>query len=272
MQSLRGMLVLSAFLGLTLPLMPLQYLFVKTGSRHARTLPHWYHRKVCRLLGVRVHIAGEVVPDKPVLIVANHVSWLDIIVLSSVAPLSFIAKAEVDGWPVINALARLQRTVFVNRKRRIEVKDKAGEIAERLNGGDRLVLFAEGTSSDGNRVLPFKSSLFAAVGDASGDDKAALVQTAAVVYTHFHGLPLNRNQRPMIAWYGDMDMLSHGWAFLKGGPVDVRVVMGEPVSMGQFGNRKQLSAFAETSVRNDFSAVITARQPSLSLQDAKIRA
>ncbi len=262
MQTLRAALVLIGFLGLTLPLMPVQYVLVKAKSKYARTLPHWFHRRVARMLGIRIHVHGSVVRDRPVLIVSNHISWLDIIVLSSIAPVSFIAKSEIDGWPMINAFARLQRTLFVNRNRRSEVKGKTQEIAARLAAGDSLVLFAEGTSSDGNRVLPFKSSLFAALGNGADGSETGLVQTATLVYTHMHGLPLNRNQKPAIAWYGDMDMLSHGWAFLRSGPIDVKVIISEPVSMSRFGDRKQLSAFTERSVRSNFAAIMTARRPA----------
>lgn len=75
--------------------MPVQALLLKTSLRYARRFPHWYHRRVCRLLGIRLHIEGQVADDTPVLIIANHTSWLDIPVLSAVAPLSFVAKKEV---------------------------------------------------------------------------------------------------------------------------------------------------------------------------------
>ena len=160
--TIRATLVLTGFLVLTLPLMPLQWLLIRTGSKQQRRLPHWYHRQVFRLLGIRIHQQGAIRDDQAVLVISNHITWLDIPVLSAVAPVSFVAKQEVAGWPLAGSLARLQRTVFVDRGRRSAVGATSNEIATRLRSGDHVVLFAEGTSSDGNRVLPFKTSLFAA--------------------------------------------------------------------------------------------------------------
>jgi 1-acyl-sn-glycerol-3-phosphate acyltransferase len=260
---LRGSVILAAFFSFTLPLMLVQFAFVTLGMKEARTLPHVYHKIVCRLLGVRIHVTGEVDPNHPVLLVANHVSWLDIPILSAVAPVSFVAKAEVGRWPFISMLAKLQRSVFVDRNRRALVKDKAGEIAARLEQGDNIVLFAEGTSSDGNRVLPFRTSLFsaAAPSQAAANDNStdASVQTVTITYTKLHGLPLLRHERPFVAWYGDMDIVSHAWNVLKSGPLDVAIRIGDPVALGSLKDRKELAAFSEARVRRDYVAQMTSR-------------
>jgi 1-acyl-sn-glycerol-3-phosphate acyltransferase len=252
MGAIRAVLVLSAFAVFTLPLMPVQALLLRVSRGHARTFPHWYHRHLCRLLGVRLKIEGEVVRDHPVLIVANHTSWLDIPVLSAVAPLSFVAKKEVGRWPFIAALARLQRTVFIDRQRRIAVAAAKQEIGERLKSGDTIVLFAEGTSSDGNRVLPFKTSLFATVKPSRPSDSsepAAYVQTLAIAYTHLHGVPLGRADRSLVGWYGDMEMVNHAWQLLKAGPLDVSIRIGRPVPFANFDDRKALARHSEAAVR-----------------------
>ena len=236
MRSLRAFLVLSAFFALTFPLMPLQLLFVRTGSRYARSFPHWYHRQVCRLVGIRLNVEGEIAEQQGVLIIANHVSWLDITVLSAIAPVSFVAKQEVASWPFVSWLAKLQRSVFVDRNRRNEVGDKANEILERLAGGDHIVLFAEGTSSDGNSVVPFKTALFAAAKPVGGAPMGAKVsaQTLALTYPKIYGLPLCRRGRHVIAWYGDMDMASHAWRLLGLGPIDAHIRIGPPVPLDAF--------------------------------------
>ena len=250
---LRAGLVLTAFMGLTLPLMPVQYLLLRAWPTGARHLPYWYHRAVCRLLGIRFKISGRIARDRPVLVVANHVSWLDIPVLSAVAPLSFIAKREVGAWPFVASLARLQRTVFVDRTRRSAVHDVTREMADRLRGGDTLVLFAEGTSTDGNRVLPFKSALFSAVFQGNTDNLS--IQTLALTYTHLHGVPLGRADRSMVGWYGDMEMGDHAWTLLKAGPLDVTIEIGPPVPLGNFATRKSLAGHTESIVRR---AVVSA--------------
>jgi 1-acyl-sn-glycerol-3-phosphate acyltransferase len=251
---LRATLILTAFMGLTLPLMPVQYLLLRMAPKGARRLPYWYHRAVCRLLGIRLHVHGRVAEGRPVLIVANHVSWLDIPVLSAVAPLSFIAKREVGTWPFVSSLARLQRTVFVDRARRTAVDQVADEMAGRLEAGDTLVLFAEGTSTDGNRVGPFKSALFSAVFKEAGSDVS--VQTLALTYTHLHGIPLGRADRHMIGWYGDMEMGDHAWALLKSGPLDVHISIGEPVPLTDFASRKELASHTEEAVRAEVVALL----------------
>lgn len=269
-RKLRAVYVLVAFMLFTLPLMPVQWVLNQFGAKYARTFPHWYHRQVCKIMGIRLQIEGEVERGRPVLLVANHVSWVDITVLSAVAPISFVAKKEVAGWPFIGWLAKLQRTVFVDRERRTKVKQTTGAIAKRLQEGDTMVLFAEGTSSDGNSVLPFKSALFASVDSAIGADtsdtdlaksdvKEPCVQTLAVAYTKQFGLPLGRRGRPYIAWYGDMDMADHMWSLLQRGPINVRVKVGEPVLLSDFESRKELAKKSELQVREDVLALLYRR-------------
>lgn len=268
MGAIRGSAVLAGFFTLTVPLMPVQEVLVRSGSRWARTFPHWYHRQVCRLLGIRLNIVGELARDRPVLLVANHTTWLDIPVLSAVAPVSFVAKKEVSTWPFVSALARLQRTVFVDRTRRSAVGTTAGEIVGRLAKGDTIVLFAEGTSSDGNRVLPFMTSLFAAAKPSGDDANAApdaVVQTLSTVYTRLHGLPLGRADRPRVSWYGDMEMRSHAWEVLKSGPLDVEIRIGPPVPLASFADRKELARHSEAQVREQVIRTLRARPAAESL-------
>lgn len=259
MRNFKASMILAAFLVVTLPLMPCQALFLRTSRRLARRLPYWYHRLVCRILGVQVSVAGAVARDKPVLLVANHVSWLDIPVLSSVAPLSFVAKKEVAGWPFIGWLAKLQRTVFVDRTRRSQAGQVVSQISDRLKSGDNVVLFAEGTSGDGHGVLPFKSSLFSAAEPRGAAGAACYVQTLTIVYTRMDGLPMNRSQRHRVAWYGDMDMATHVWRLLQSGPLDVHVRLGDPVLLAHFGDRKKLARHSEAQIRRHFAEILTAR-------------
>jgi lyso-ornithine lipid O-acyltransferase len=261
MRGFRAWLVLAAFFAFTFPLMPLQLLFLWTGSRYARTFPNWYHRQVCRIVGIRLHIDGVVARERGVLLISNHVSWLDITVLSAVAPVSFVAKHEVASWPFVKWLAKLQRSVFVDRTRRSEVTDKANEILERLEDGDHVVLFAEGTSSDGNGVVPFKTPLFAAVKPTRGEPLGAdlCAQTLALTYTKLHGLPLCRRGRPVVAWYGDMDLASHAWRLLGLGPLDAQIRIGPPVPLDDFANRKELARYAEGKIRSDVAELLRGR-------------
>lgn len=265
---LRAALIMLGFAALTLPLMPVQAALIRLSPSRARTFPHWYHRQVCRLLGIRLHIDGAVARDRPVLLVANHTSWLDIPVLSAAAPVSFIAKREVDGWPFVAWLARLQRTVYVDRNRRTTVGGTADEMTRRLQAGDTLVLFAEGTSSDGARVLPFRTALFASVmpaGTPFGDGPPVAVQPLSLVYTHIHGVPVGRAERPMIGWYGDMEMAGHAWALLRAGPLDVGIRIGPPVSLAAFPDRKALARYTEAQVRAGVTELLRGKGGQLPL-------
>jgi 1-acyl-sn-glycerol-3-phosphate acyltransferase len=253
MRRLRPYAVLAAFTAVTLPLMPLQQAFVWFWPSMARRFPMHYHRLVLRILGVRLHIEGEPPAAGPALVVSNHVSWLDIAVLSAVAPLSFVAKHEVNGWPFFGSLARLQRTVFVNREKRHSTGDSRDEMVERLRQGDILVLFAEGTSGDGNRVRPFKSAFFAAA-----DSTGVPVQPLTLAYRGHWGLPMNRRFRPFYAWYGDMNLMSHLWEAAKTGPIEVVVVCHPPLEAN--GNRKVTARTAEECVRKGLVRVLTGTQ------------
>jgi lyso-ornithine lipid O-acyltransferase len=224
--SIRASLITLAYVTLTLPLMLLQWFLIHFK---VRGLPHFYHRLVCRLLGMTVVVEGAL-PQQPYLLVSNHSSWLDVSVLSSVLPVSFIAKSEVGAWPLFGTLAKLQRTVFVEREKRQTTGTKRAEIAARLQSGDCLVLFPEGTSSDGTGVLPFKSSYF---GAAENLDVAVVPATLS-----YSG--------PIYAWYGDMDLLPHIWAVLKSGPLIARVTFHPPLEKA---DRKTMAREAEATVR-----------------------
>ena len=234
-----GLFVLITLIGL-----PFQKLFVHTSARAARNLPHFYHRLVCRVLGIRVSVSGQPVLSQPCLIAANHVSWIDIPVLSAALPVSFIAKREVSGWPGFGLLARLQRTVFIDRDRRQTTGAGRDEIAGRLKAGDHLVLFAEGTSNDGAQVKPFKSAFFGAA-----EVPGITVQPVTLAYVQHWGLPMTRRGRPLYAWYGDMDLPPHLWQALSSGPIAVEVTFHPPVAIPARGGRKIAAAEAERLVR-----------------------
>ena len=246
MSALRAAFIALGFLLLTLPLMPVQWLLLKFDSRWARQLPHFYHKLVCRLLQITIIVEGQV--PKAGLIVSNHVSWLDIPVLSAICPVSFIAKKEVGGWPFFGSLARLQNSVFVNRENRRSTGPSRDMIVGKLKDGQTLVLFPEGTSYNGRHVRPFKSAFFGAV-----EHTDIQVHPVTLTYQSQRGLPLNLRQRPGLAWYGDMDLLPHLWAFLKGGPAMVHVVFHAAINPRAFHNRKSLASACQAVIKTSLS-------------------
>lgn len=252
MTTLRSGVKLAGFIAMTLPGLPVQRALIALSATGARRFPYLYHRAVTRWLDVRINIIGEPVKDRPCLIASNHVSWLDITVLSAVTPLSFIAKKEVNSWPGFGTLARLQRTVFIDRDRRQSTGSSRDEMQERLKAGETLVLFAEGTSSDGQRVLPFKSAYFAAA-----EIPDVVVQPVTLAYRGHWGMPMERRRRPYFAWYGDMEMGPHLWEALGLGPVEVDVICHKPLTLAQCGNRKALARQAEETVRKGLVAALS---------------
>ena len=262
---IRIVLAVSALVLLTLLLLPFQVAGILFNSRLQRIVPHLYHRGVCAIIGIRIHQVGQRCDDRPLLILSNHVSWLDIIVITAITPVVFVAKSEVAGWPIFGWLAKLQRTVFIERERRQKTGEATREMANRLNGGDAVVLFAEGTSSDGNRILPFRSALVGAVHHALGDSthhSGVRVQPLSVAYTGIGGVPSGRALRDKMAWYGDADLMPHVLGVLASGAVDVTVSFGPAVAYDMSADRKRIARDAEASVRR-MTATALRRPPTV---------
>lgn len=256
MRAVRNMGVIAL---LTLVLAPLQLLAIRQGWALRAKLPLVFHRTALRLIGVHVRRVGAPAPEGPVLFVANHISWLDISVLGSILEGCFIAKREVGEWAGFGTLARLQRTVFVDRAQRSRTQAQNEEIGERLGEGDNLILFAEGTSSDGTRVLAFKSALFGAAESVAGaghgeGESGITVQPVTIAYTRVNGIPLTRTTRPKIGWYGDMAMMPHFSDVLGLGRISVDVRFHEPVDSRAYASRKTLAAHCEREVRRGLVA------------------
>lgn len=253
------LLVLGVF---TIVLMPVQLVALRREWPIATTLPYMWQRLAWRLIGMRVKVIGEPAAP-PLLIAANHSSWLDITVLGGLMrPLSFVAKSEVARWPVLGLLAKLQRTIFLDRTRRMHTGAVTEEAARRVAKGEVVVLFAEGTTGDGNRILPFRSALLGAAEGATGDT-VATVQPVAISYVGVQGVPVGRSDRPNIAWYGDMDFVAHFRRIIGQGAIDVVVSFGEPIPFGPGTDRKQVAERCFQEVRRMIEDTRAGRSPNL---------
>jgi 1-acyl-sn-glycerol-3-phosphate acyltransferase len=174
--------------------------------------------------------------------VSNHSSWLDILVLGSRLQACFITKQEVARWPLIATVARLGRSVFVRRRRGSTLHER-DDMRARLAAGDSLILFPEGTTSDGSRVLPFRSAFLSICElPVTADGRPPLVQPVSVVYDRLSGLPTGRANRPLFAWYGDMDIASHFWRLAQLCGLRVTVLLHTPLDPRAFPSRKALAA------------------------------
>ena len=226
---LRAGVRLSLYTIWTALMLPVQMVLVGLRLPAASSFPRFYHRGVCRIIGIELKVRGDQAPGKPMLFVANHASYLDITVLGALIRGSFVAKAEIADWPFFGLLAKLQRTVFIERRSAHAAKQRDA-ITQRLEAGDDLILFPEGTSSDGNRILPFKSALFS-VAEREVDGRPLTVQPVSVAYLKLDGLPIGREWRPNIAWYGDMNMIAHAWNLFTLGKLTVEIGFHAPLDM-----------------------------------------
>jgi lyso-ornithine lipid O-acyltransferase len=254
MGRLRAILSLGFMVVFTLVLLPVQLAALRWSVPDPRAIPRLYHRVAARLLGMKIAVGGEAPRGGPLLIVANHASWLDIVVLGSLLPASFVARADMAGWPGVGLLARMQRSVFVDRTRRGQSGRQISDIASRLCAGDVVVLFPEGTTSDGNRVLSFNSSLFGAAREAVGTGRLERlsIQPVAIAYVRLNGIPMGRAMRRHAAWVGDEDLAPHLMARLAGGVIEVAVHFGAPVAFTVESDRKAVARALEEDVRGNF--------------------
>jgi 1-acyl-sn-glycerol-3-phosphate acyltransferase len=259
---------LSVYLCWTVVLMPVQVVGLLLRQPWVAAFPVFYHRWCCRILGLQVRRIGRPVAARPVLFASNHVSYLDIAVLGSLIPGSFIAKNEVAGWPLFGWLARLQRSVFVDRQVRTTAAQRDA-IAERLEAREALILFPEGTSGDGNRVLPFKSALFSV---AERGAAPVPVQPVSIAYTRLDGMPIGRRYRALFAWYGGMAMAPHLWTVIGLGRIEVVVEFHPVTSVAECGSRKALAQYCHERVaRGVATALAGRRQPRPEPRRKKLR-
>lgn len=253
--ALRIILIITVFISLTLALLPFQMIAISIGHDLMRHLPRRWHRIMAHVMGFRIKVTGQLCNKRPLMLVANHISWKDIIVLGAVADVVFVAKSEVRSWPVLGWLARLQRSVFVERESRRSTGDQISEMAKRLKDGEVVVLFPEGTTSDGNYTLPFKTSLFGAATSAIPEvpGRQVHVQPVAIAYVGQYGLPMGRYHRPIAAWPGDVALGPHLWRVLREGALDVEVDFGKTVVFDEATNRKQ----AARAIEKEISTMVT---------------
>jgi 1-acyl-sn-glycerol-3-phosphate acyltransferase len=242
----------------TLPSMLLQSALIHLPGRGAESFARLYWTGVRHLLGLRLTIHGTLAPGRPIIFIANHCSWIDIVALGSVLPGCFVSKADVARWPLIGLVAKLGRTVFVSRTK-ASMERERDDMNRRLAQGDNIILFPEGTTSDGTRILPFQSG-FLAIAEAPARPQ---VQLVTIVYDALEGLPVRRRDRPEISWYGDMDMASHYPKIGRRKSFHATLILDPPIPQGAFPNRKTLSTAIRNRLETTAAALRQGREVSL---------
>lgn len=236
------------------------------------TFPPYFHRFCCRLFGLKVvvegHCVGQGPEGGPVLYVSNHASYLDVLVLGGLLRGVFTAKSEVAKWPVIGWLASLGRTVYLERRPR-RAGDQISALQQRFIERGNVILFAEGTSSDGSEVLPFRSSLFAAA-----QAEHIQVQPVTVAYVRLPGQQgsdqqMSQPQRNLFSWFlpdpatpvPNAPFAAHMWRVMGLPEVEVRVRFHPPVASADYSSRKALAEHSESSVREGLERLLKGITP-----------
>lgn len=249
-----GLIALMIILSI-LPVMAIQALLRKVSPKLSRIFPHKYYQWLNYIMGARITVSGEPVRDKACLLISNHASWQDILLLGGTVPVSFVAKAEVASWPVIGTLSKLGGTLFIDRTRRHAAGQTKNEMQTRLDEGGSLILFPEGTTNDGNQILPFKSSLFGA-SQMEIDGNLVVVQPVTIAYQKVWGMAMSRNRRTLFAWPGDIGFGEHLWANLKSGPLEIAIHFHPPTNVTEAGGRKNLAIHCEDKVAEGLAELL----------------
>lgn len=241
---------LSAFVLASVPIIGVQMLAVRFSKRRWWYFAGLWHRTMCRILGLEVRLSGLDTTSAATLYAANHISWVDILVLGGYLPnASFIAKSEVAGWGLLGSLCALHKTEFVQRGRRSDSARQRDYLAERIKVGDSLILFPEGTNTSGVHLAPFKSSLFSVAEHVTSHiDQPLRVQPVTLAYTEVNGMPLVRSHKPKVAWLGDVELFAHLQQLLNHAKIVATVEFHDPITLEDANCRKELARYCEAEI------------------------
>ena len=228
-------------------LIPIQFIFVQFKMRLRKYIPIVFHKILLKILGVKVKLIGQNTSVRPLILAGNHTSYLDIIILGSIMPICFIAKEEIKYWFLFGFLAKMQNTIFIKRKN-YKTLESLNSINRELNDKSAVVLFPEGTTNSGKKVLNFKSSLF----NLFENNNTLRLQNFSLCYTHVNDMPIDNRTRPQISWYGDMNIISHLSNFLKISCVHATVVF-HPIIPLKGLDRKSISISSIRQVKKGIS-------------------
>jgi len=217
-------------------------------------LPQIWHRAVCFIFNIKVHVHGDISTDAQTLFVSNHISYLDIPAIGGLLNASFIAKSDVEGWPVFGFLSKLQRTIFIRRDRAAFQKAR-DKVQQRLHMGHSLILFAEGTSTDGHDILPLKSGLFSLVEpdkDTAANTPPLRVQPMTVRIDTTNGVSLqNGGERDIYAWHGDMELAPHLWQLAKSRGAEISLFFHPPLDSAVIAKgRKEIAKTCHATMKD----------------------
>ncbi len=242
-----------AALAITAMLFPLQFAVRQvSGGPGSFAIPRLWHRALCRVLAIEAEQVGDIDVRAGTIYVGNHLSHFDVFVVGACVRAAFIAKGEMAGWPGMKFLGAMQQTLFVSRRARDAAK-VAAHVREVLGRGTRLVLFAEGTTSPGVTVAPFRSSLFEILADPSPPRVEARLQPFTLELIQTDGRRIDRGgggDRDLYAFHGGAPAGAHVWRFLRSRGARLRITFHAPLDATQDMTRKDLALAAHAAVSN----------------------
>ena len=224
-------------------LIPIQYIFVQFKLKHRIYIPIVFHKILLKILGIKVKLIGKNASVRPLILAGNHTSYLDIIILGSIMPICFIAKEDIKHWFLFGFLAKMQNTIFIKRKN-YKTLENLNSINKELDNKSAIVLFPEGTTNTGKKVLNFKSSLF----NLFEKNSTLRLQNFSLCYTHVNNMPIDNRTRPQISWYGEMNIINHLSNFLKLSCVNATIVF-HPMLPTKGLDRKSISTSSIKQVK-----------------------
>ncbi len=251
MKKAKAILKFIIFIIITLAVIPLQYLLLLLHKgKGAYTLPFLWQKTVCYIFQIKIKITGSPYTKSQTIYVANHISYLDIPVIASVLRASFVAKQDVKSWPVFGFLSKLQQTAFISRNRSDAKKGK-NILDKMLDDGKSLIIFPEGTSTDGREVKNFKSSLFSIA--LKENLKNIYIQpiTIKMEKTNGHDIKTQKD-RDIYSWHIDMTtpLGEHLWKFAQTSGAEISLYFHPPIKAHDFSDRKALAKACYNQVSN----------------------
>jgi len=247
----RSLFFIFVYLPFLVVVLPLQFLVIWLNLPFWHFFPRIFHRLGCVFVGLRVKVIGVPEVGRPTLLVSNHISWTDIVSIGSAADVTYVAKSEIRDWFFVGFMAAMQKTLYVDRKRRGDTHRASREMGARLAGGGAVLVCAEGQSDTGAHVLPFRSALVGAAQHAmiEAGAKDVVIQPVTIAYTRLQGLPVSRTDHSLIRWAKSRSFAQNVREILSGGIREVTVAFGTPMPLAEGADRKVVTKAAENEVR-----------------------
>jgi len=235
---------------ITLPTVTFQTLVLLVHrGKYAYIIPKLWHKSVCAIFSIQVRAEGTIYNKSQVIYLSNHLSYLDIPVIGSFLTASFVAKSDVRTWPVFGFLSTLQQTAFISRAQQ-KAKHETHSLAHMIGAQKRnLIVFPEGTSTDGKTVRTFKSSLFSVATEAQNPELRVQPFTISMLTTNKRPVQ-TQDDRDLYAWHIGMDtpLPKHLWTFAKSKGAEITLTFHTPILAQDYNDRKLLSKICHENV------------------------